>query len=103
MLRLTGHGVQHEPWVPVGVGVHAGNAFMGVVGSRDGVSDFTSLGDDVNVGARIASAAGPGEILASLELCRRAGVETAGFEHRELILKGKQAPLEVVSVPLNQD
>jgi class 3 adenylate cyclase len=71
------------------------------VGSPQGVSNFTALGDDINVGARIASAAGPGELLASLELCRSANVETNGFEHRELTLKGKQSPMKVAVIPLN--
>ena len=73
---------------------------MGTVGSPTGVSDFTALGDDINVGARIASAAGPGELLASLELCRMANVETSGLENRELTLKGKQATMQVAVIPL---
>lgn len=101
LLRATGHTDQDGPWIPVGAGVHAGNAFMGMVGSPKGVSDFTALGNDINVGARIASAAGPGELLASLELCRMANVETSGLEHRELSLKGKKAPMEVAIIPLN--
>lgn len=101
LLRGTGHTDQNGPWIPVGVGVHFGNAFMGMVGSPKGVSDFTALGDDINVGARIASAAGPGELLASLELLLMANVETYGLEHRELSLKGKQAPMRVAVIPLN--
>ena len=101
LLRATGHTDQEGPWVPVGAGVHVGNAFVGTVGSPQGVSNFTALGDDINVGARIASAAGPGELLASLQLCRSANVETNGFEHRELTLKGKQSPMKVAVIPLN--
>ena len=101
LLRATGHTDQDGPWIPVGASVHVGNAFMGMVGSPKGVSDFTALGNDINVGARIASAAGPGELLASLELCRMANVETSGLEHRELSLKGKKAPMEVAVIPLN--
>jgi class 3 adenylate cyclase len=74
---------------------------MGMVGSPKGVSDFTALGNDINVGARIASAAGPGELLASLELCRMANVDAHGFEHRELSLKGKQVPMDVAVIPLD--
>jgi class 3 adenylate cyclase len=74
---------------------------MGMVGSPKGLLNFTTLGDDVNVAARIVSAAGPGELLASLELCRSANVETHALEHRELSLKGKQTPMEVAVIPLN--
>ncbi len=101
LLIATGHTDQDGPWIPVGAGVHVGNAFVGTVGSPIGVSNFTALGNDINVGARIASAAGPGELLASLELCRMANVDAHGFEHRELSLKGKQVPMDVAVIPLD--
>jgi class 3 adenylate cyclase len=72
-----------------------------MVGERKGVSDFTALGNDINVGARIASAAGTGELLASLELCRMANVESDGFEQRQLSLKGKQESMQVAVIPIN--
>ncbi len=100
VLRATGHTDPDGPWIPVGAGVHAGRAFVGMVGAQAGVPNMTALGDDINVGARIASAAGPDELLASLELCRLANVETDSLEHRELNLKGKEEQLEVVVVPL---
>jgi len=83
----------------VGAGVHVGNVCAGTVSSPQGVSNFTALGDEINVGARIASAAGPGELLGRLELCRMAHVETISLEHRELSLKGKQSPIEVAVIP----
>lgn len=101
LLRATGHGAGGDPWVPVGVGAHVGHAYMGMVGSRYGRSDFTALGDDVNVGARIAGAAGPGELLASLEICRQAGIETESLERRSLSLKGKSKPMLVAVLPLD--
>jgi adenylate cyclase len=33
LLRVTGHTDEEGPWIPLGVGVHAGNAYVGVVGS----------------------------------------------------------------------
>ena len=81
--------------------MHFGKAFMGLVGSTDLVSNFTALGDDINVGARIASAAGPGELLASLEFCHEADVDTQDLEHRMLSLKGKHEPMEVAVISLN--
>lgn len=101
ILRKTGHGDPNGPWVPVGVGVHFGNAYVGMVGSSIGAYDFTTLGDDVNVGARLASAAGAGELLASPALCAQAGVDTAGMEKRRLTLKGKDQPMEVVVIPFD--
>jgi adenylate cyclase len=57
--------------------------------------ELTALGDAINAGARIAAAAATGEILASLQVCQLAGVDTDGLEHRELNLKGKETPMEV--------
>ena len=81
--------------LPIGVGVHSGIAFVGTVGSEDKV-EFTAMGDPVNVGARLAAAAGPGELLVSMASMASAGLDDAGLEHRSLTLKGKAAPTEVV-------
>jgi adenylate cyclase len=51
LLLATGHSSGQSPWVPLGAGVHTGSAFVGIVGS-DGASDFTALGDPVNIGER---------------------------------------------------
>jgi adenylate cyclase len=55
LLAATGHGDRGGPWVPVGAGVHTGVAYVGAVGSQETVSDFTALGDAVNVTARLSS------------------------------------------------
>jgi adenylate cyclase len=62
LLRALGHGAASGPWLPVGIGVETGVAFVGNVGA-EGYLDFTALGDPVNVAAHIQAAAGPGEIL----------------------------------------
>ena len=80
--------------VGVGVGVHTGIAFVGSVGAGTNV-DLTAMGDPVNVTARLASAAGAGEILVSADAARAAGLDDADLERRELELKGKS---EVVSI-----
>jgi adenylate cyclase len=51
LLLATGHADSEGPWVTVGAGVHTGIAYVGAVGSQE-VSDFTALGDAVNVTAR---------------------------------------------------
>lgn len=98
LLQATGHADEAGPWIPLGVGIHSGNAYMGLVGSQGEPMELTALGDEINVGARLADAAGAGEILASLRLCHMIGVHTEGLEHRELSLKGKEAPMEVVVI-----
>ena len=98
LLRATGHADEEGPWIPLGVGVHAGNAFVGYLGEHGVSMELTALGDDINVGARLADAAGVGEILASLQLTQIIQLDTDGLEHRELDLKGKAAPFEVAVI-----
>jgi adenylate cyclase len=82
--------------VPVGIGVHTGLAFVGVVGGTENQpSDFTALGDNVNVTARLASGAGPGEILVSEAALSAAHLDPASLEHKQLPLKGKEEPVGV--------
>jgi adenylate cyclase len=95
LLRATGHGGRGDPWIPVGVGVHKGKAFVGAVGSKGGLSDFTALGDAVNTTARLAGLAGPGEILVTEDALAGANLDPEGLESRLLSLKGRTAPVAV--------
>ena len=96
LLLATGHGNRAGAWLPVGVGVHSGTAFVGTVSGADGTaSDWTALGDDVNVTARLASQAGPGEALISDAACLAAGLDLGHLEQRQLELKGKSEPVNV--------
>src|SRR5512143_33447 len=88
LLRLTGHRDARGPWLPVGIGVHTGSAYVGVVGGEDSPMDFTALGDNVNVTARLASTAGAGEILISEASYAAARLDLQGLEHHQLVLKG---------------
>jgi adenylate cyclase len=91
LLRVTGHGTPKGPWVPVGVGIHTGIAWVGsIAGASGSASDFTALGDNVNIAARLASKAGVGEILISEATYRKAQIDDAGLEIRNLRLKGKR-------------
>jgi adenylate cyclase len=80
--------------VRVGVGVHTGEAFVGTVGSDERL-DFTALGDTVNVAARLGSDAGAGELFVSGVAWAAAGRPDL-LERRELSVKGRAEPLEVV-------
>lgn len=82
-------------WIPVGVGVHTGRAFIGSVHSQAGVTEIAILGDAVNVAARLASQAGPGQILITDTARQAAGLEVDGLEARRLQLKGRSEPVDV--------
>lgn len=94
LLSAVGYGTAAGPWVPVGVGVHTGVAFLGAVGSDGLATDITVLGDPPNTASRLASAAGPGEILIS-EAAVAPDLDLASLERRELTLKGKSEPVRV--------
>jgi adenylate cyclase len=96
LLASTGHGSADGPWVPLGVGVHTGTAYVGAVGAAGNVVDITALGDAVNTAARLASAAAAGEIIVSDATATAAGMADAGLERRSLELKGKSEPVPVV-------
>ena len=89
LLKLTGHRDPKGPWIPVGIGIHTGPAVVGVVGEVGTTQDFTALGDNVNITARLASEAGPGEILISDALYEAANLDREDLERRQLELKGK--------------
>jgi adenylate cyclase len=95
LLRATGHHDAAGPWLPLGIGVHTGEAFVGAVGDGAAAS-LTALGDTVNVAARLASAAGPGEILVSEVAARAASLELEPLEHRDLELRGKTDRVPIV-------
>lgn len=96
LLSATGHDTS-EPWLPVGVGVNTGIAFVGVVGEGEQV-ELTALGDPVNVTARLASAAGTGEILVTLAAAHSAKLTDGTLKHRRLALKGKSESTDVVVI-----
>ncbi|HSN76765.1 MAG TPA: adenylate/guanylate cyclase domain-containing protein [Anaerolineae bacterium] len=95
LLQATGYGDPAGPWIQVGIGLHTGAAYVGAVGSSSSVSDITVLGDAANVTARLAAAAGPGEILVSEDTCTIAGLPLSDCEQRVLDLKGRSKPIAV--------
>jgi adenylate cyclase len=96
LLVATGHAEPGGPWVPVGAGVHSGRAWFGVVGDESH-AELTSVGDAVNVAARLGALAVAGEVLVSADAARAAGLDPS-LERRALELKGKEATVEAVSL-----
>lgn len=81
--------------VPLGVGVHAGRAFVGAVGTSGGMTTISALGDTVNVAARLVSLAGPGEMFVSDSAYHAAGLDDHRHPARSLELKGRTTPVGV--------
>lgn len=80
--------------LPVGVGVHAGLAFVGKIGAS-GVSDFTALGDTVNTTARLQAEAGPGEVVMSDDIYSSVAATFPDLEKRTVTLRGKEEPFDI--------
>ena len=93
VLHVTGHSDATGPWIPLGVGVHTGIAYVGAVGSQEGTTDITVLGDAPNTAARLSSSAAVGEILVSESASVASGMDTGSSEKRVLDLKGKGEPV----------
>lgn len=86
--------ILREVSVPVGIGIHSGDAWVGFVGGVDGVLDFTALGDAVNVASRLGSEAGAGELLLSSATATAASLSTDALEPRHLELRGRREELD---------
>lgn len=94
--RAMGYGTPDGPWLPIGIGVHTGVAYVGTVqGTEGAVTDFTALGDNVNITARLVGEAKPGEALISDATYAAAGLKLDHLERRQLDLKGKSEPVGV--------
>lgn len=95
LLEATGHTDPQGPWIGVGIGVHTATAYVGAVGSSEGVSDITVLGDAANTTARLSSQAAEGEVLVSAEAYQAASLNLGDSEPRTLKLKGRNEPVAV--------
>lgn len=88
-------GVMERQKIPVGIGVHAGIAYFGAMGTTEGLTDISAKGDEVNTAARLASKAGVGEIIVSEQALNKAGLNGSELESRSLELKGISEPVMV--------
>jgi adenylate cyclase len=83
--------------IAVGIGLHTGEALVGYIGS-DKRSEYTAIGDTVNLAARLESNAAGGEILisdATAEACRN----VIPVKVREpLTVKNRTQPVKVLEV-----
>ncbi len=89
LLRAVGYGSDEEPFVTMGIGIDAGDAYVGNIGQR-ALYDFTAVGDVVNTASRLQGQAKGGEIVLSDRVA--ADLDPAPGEPVELTLKGKAEP-----------
>jgi adenylate cyclase len=100
ILEATGHGPGKTPWAPVGIGIHSGDAYVGMVGKSTGMTDLTVLGDVANTAARLASVAKAGELVISDAAWPHAAIGDPHARQEEFVLKGKEKPVSTRVVTL---
>ena len=105
ILRATGHADQKGPWIPVGIGVHTGLAYVGAIGTKNGVNEIAVLGSAPNLAARLSSQAADGEVIISESAAAKAELAAEGIESRHLDLKGINDPVavRVLRLEVSQD
>jgi adenylate cyclase len=93
---------EHEIDAGLGIGIHQGEVVAGTVGVAT-FSNYTLIGDTVNVASRLCARARAGEMLFSrrfkiaLDDC---GVPVQAMELPALALRGRRTPIDIYCVPL---
>ena len=88
---------KNEAEIFVGAGINRGNVVSGNIGSREKL-DYTVIGDTVNLGSRLCSAATPGEILVSESVYKRLKNDFPFKELDPIRVKGKTKKVNVYSI-----
>lgn len=101
LLRGAGYGSPEGAWLPIGIGVDYGLAFVGNVGAGE-TKDWTAIGDVVNTAARLQAEAKPGQIVMSERMYREIQKRFPGAIAVTLSLKGKSEPVPARVIDLNQ-
>ncbi len=83
--------------IAIGIGLHTGEATIGYIGS-DKRSEYTAIGDTVNVASRLQSNAAGGQILMSEATAAASGNLIPVNQREPLIVKNRIQPVNVLEV-----
>lgn len=83
-----------EKQVSIGIGLNSGEVVMGNMGSEDHM-DYTVIGDNINIAARLCGVAQPGQVLVSKQIADEVGDQATWKELAPVLVKGKDKPISI--------
>ncbi|MFN0278863.1 MAG: adenylate/guanylate cyclase domain-containing protein [Pyrinomonadaceae bacterium] len=83
--------------IGVGIGLHTGEATIGYIGSEQR-SEYTAIGDTVNLASRLQSNAAGGQILVSEATAKAAGDTFPMTKREPLTVKNRLQPVELFEI-----
>ena len=80
----------------IGIGLHVGPVILGEMGYRRATT-LTAIGDTVNVASRLEAMTKEfgAQLVVSVRLAKRAGVDLSAFETSDVDIRGRKRPLQV--------
>ena len=86
-----------EKTISIGIGLNNGEVVMGNMGSEDHM-DYTVIGDNINIAARMCGIAQPGMVLASKAIAEAIGDQASLKDQHPVMVKGKDQPIGIAEV-----
>ena len=85
------------PELNIGIGINFGKVVSGNIGSRQQMN-YTVIGDNVNLAARLCSSAKGGEISISKSVYEKLETKDAFTKRAPIMVKGKEKPIDNWSI-----